>query len=266
MWRPRRRAGVRGQQGMFQSVLNFSSVGGDSAGDLEILPMLKPLSEALGLAPGTRSAAVRQLLRRPIATLKDLRGVSLRRLGQQMARRNDLAFTVGLQQAESRGDISTTSADPRVPPTIEYHYLSTESDRVRMRQAVRTAVAVLQTKAFSSFFDELTELPKNRCGRRPGPGRLDAGSPGTAIHACGSCPMGPADDPDAVVDQYGRVHGVTGLRVADTSILPFAPSRGPAATAVMIGERIADFIRAEAAPQAEAQPETTWSRPPSLAE
>lgn len=145
---------------MFQSVLNFSSVGGDSAGDLEILPMLKPLSEALGLAPGTRSAAVRQLLRRPIATLKDLRGVSLRRLGQQMARRNDLAFTVGLQQAESRGDISTTSADPRVPPTIEYHYLSTESDRVRMRQAVRTAVAVLQTKAFSSFFDELTELPK----------------------------------------------------------------------------------------------------------
>lgn len=36
--------------------------------------------------------------------------------------------------------------------------------------------------------------------------------------------MGPADDPDAVVDQYGRVHGVTGLRVADTSILPFAPS------------------------------------------
>jgi len=46
-----------------------------------------------------------------------------------------------------------------------------------------------------------------------------------------------------VVDQYGRVHGVTGLRVADTSIFPRAPSRGPAATAIMAGERIADFIR-----------------------
>ncbi len=55
--------------------------------------------------------------------------------------------------------------------------------------------------------------------------------------------MGPADDPAAVVDQYGRVHGVTGVRVADTSILPSAPSRGPAATAILIGERMADFIQ-----------------------
>jgi choline dehydrogenase-like flavoprotein len=60
--------------------------------------------------------------------------------------------------------------------------------------------------------------------------------------------MGPAEDEGAVVDQYGRVHGLTGVRVADTSILPFAPSRGPAATAILIGERIAEFIRAEAGP------------------
>jgi choline dehydrogenase-like flavoprotein len=45
------------------------------------------------------------------------------------------------------------------------------------------------------------------------------------------------------VDQYGRVHGVTGLRVADTSILPTTPTRGPAATAVLIGELVADFMR-----------------------
>jgi choline dehydrogenase-like flavoprotein len=44
------------------------------------------------------------------------------------------------------------------------------------------------------------------------------------------------------VDQYGKVHGVEGLRIADTSILPTAPRRGPAATAVLIGERIADFM------------------------
>jgi choline dehydrogenase-like flavoprotein len=49
----------------------------------------------------------------------------------------------------------------------------------------------------------------------------------------------------AVVYQYGRVHGLTGLRVADTSILPWAPSRGPAATAIMIGERMADFIKSD---------------------
>jgi len=55
--------------------------------------------------------------------------------------------------------------------------------------------------------------------------------------------MGPADDPATVVDQYGRVHGVTGLRVADTSILPDAPSRGPAATAVLIGGLVAHAMR-----------------------
>jgi choline dehydrogenase-like flavoprotein len=55
--------------------------------------------------------------------------------------------------------------------------------------------------------------------------------------------MGPADNPETVVDQYGRVHGIAGLRVADTSILPEAPLRGPAATAVLIGERVAHAVR-----------------------
>jgi choline dehydrogenase-like flavoprotein len=55
--------------------------------------------------------------------------------------------------------------------------------------------------------------------------------------------MGSPDDPATVVDQFGRVHGVEGLRVADTSILPAVPRRGPANTAVLIGEMIADSLR-----------------------
>ena len=55
--------------------------------------------------------------------------------------------------------------------------------------------------------------------------------------------QGVRSDPEAVVDQYGRVHGMEGLWVADTSIFPTVPSRGPAATAIMVGERIADFIK-----------------------
>ena len=64
----------------------------------------------------------------------------------------------------------------------------------------------------------------------------------TAVHLCSSAPMGPDTDPMAVVDQYCRVRGVEGLRVVDTSVLPTAPSRGPAATAVLIGERAAAFF------------------------
>ena len=54
--------------------------------------------------------------------------------------------------------------------------------------------------------------------------------------------MGPDSDHGAVVDQRLRVRGVTGLRVVDTSVMPRVPSRGPAATAVMLGERAAELM------------------------
>jgi choline dehydrogenase-like flavoprotein len=69
---------------------------------------------------------------------------------------------------------------------------------------------------------------------------------GTAQHTCGTVPMGSPDDPGrAAVDQYGRLHGIRALRVADTSILPDAPLRGPAATAVLVGEVVADAMHRE---------------------
>jgi choline dehydrogenase-like flavoprotein len=209
-------------QGLFQSVLHFTADGSGYVGDLEILPMIEPLSAALGLS--------------------------------QPDRRNDLAFTVAVQQAESRGTITTTSADPLVQPTIDYNYLSAPSDLDRMRQVIRTAVAILRSAAFEPFFDGLTEIDDDTLADDQALDTWMLAHLGTAIHACGSCRMGPDDDEDAVVDQFGRVHGLTGVLVADTSILPFAPSRGPAATAIMIGERIAEFIRSES-------PEGTLSRP-----
>ena len=65
---------------------------------------------------------------------------------------------------------------------------------------------------------------------------------GTSAHLCGSARLGLADDPGAVVDPELRVHGLAGLRVVDTSVLPTVPRRGPAATALMLGERAADLI------------------------
>ena len=55
--------------------------------------------------------------------------------------------------------------------------------------------------------------------------------------------MGPSSDGMAVVDQYGKVHGLQGLRVADVSIIPYLTRANTNATALMIGERIADFIK-----------------------
>ena len=64
----------------------------------------------------------------------------------------------------------------------------------------------------------------------------------TTFHTSGSCKMGPATDGMAVVDQYCRVHGVSNLRVVDISICPDVVRANTNATAVMIGERAAEFF------------------------
>ena len=65
----------------------------------------------------------------------------------------------------------------------------------------------------------------------------------TAHHVSSTCKMGPADDPMAVVDQYGKVHGVDGLRVVDASIMPDTVRANLNLTVIAMAERAADFIR-----------------------
>ncbi|HEX2290673.1 MAG TPA: GMC oxidoreductase, partial [Pseudonocardiaceae bacterium] len=68
----------------------------------------------------------------------------------------------------------------------------------------------------------------------------------TVYHLAGTARMGAADDPAAVVDPRLRVKGVTGLRVADGSIMPFLPSVNPNITTMMIGEKASDLILEDA--------------------
>ena len=65
----------------------------------------------------------------------------------------------------------------------------------------------------------------------------------TSHHVAATCKMGPSSDPMAVVDQYGRVHGLERLRVADASIMPNCIRANTNVTSLAIGERIADFMR-----------------------
>ncbi|MEU1184259.1 mycofactocin system GMC family oxidoreductase MftG [Streptomyces sp. NPDC005820] len=191
--------------------LHLSSSYGDQAGDLEILQSLVPLA---GLTGGKVSV--------PGAPL---------------------AFLVSVQTPRLSGRMRVRSADPATPPGLDYGYLSTAGDRRRLREAVRVTAELVATADFGKVSGGLTA---------PAPGTLDddrlldrwiLGRLGTSHHTCGTVPMGAADDPRAAVDPYGRVHGVDGLRVADTSILPTPPSRGPAATAVLVGEVVADAMR-----------------------
>jgi choline dehydrogenase-like flavoprotein len=227
-------------------VLNFTATGSTCIGDLEILPLLKPMDYMLTGSPHTAVTATRESGQHPVRFGQAMGGLRpYRPLTQKTLHQGDLAFLVSLQAASSRGQITLQSADPRVPPRIDFNYLSNESDLRRMREGVRMTVRLLQSRAFRELFKELIELtdPVLQSDEQ-----LDAwmrSHLGTAIHLCSSAKFGSPNDPSTVVDQYGRVHGVNGLRVADTSILPTAPTRGPAATAVLIGERVADFLRRE---------------------
>jgi predicted dehydrogenase (TIGR03970 family) len=148
----------------------------------------------------------------------------------------ELVMGVVLHSAANIVEISLASADPGRQPTIDYHSLESEIDRRALTEASEIGLSILGSPAMRVFGVRRTA---------PGSRDLDAWiteNITTAVHLCSSAPMGPDGDRWAVVDQYCRVRGVEGLRVADTSVLPTAPSRGPAATAVLIGERASAFF------------------------
>jgi len=132
----------------------------------------------------------------------------------------DLQLMCALQQPDSRGTLDLSR--------IEYRYLRTEHDRRRLRHAIRTAAELLRTGVGVRTAPDGDVLGNDRA--------LDgwiAAHLTTSMHLCGSAALG------RVVDPQLRVFGVNGLRVADTSVLPVVPRRGPAATAVAVGERAA---------------------------
>lgn len=207
-WTPKRRLDEDDLRFAFQVVLHVNTEDSNADGNIEILPMMPTMMALIGLE----------------------RGEAI-----------DLTLNVSAQ-VESRGEITIVSADPHVQPRIEYHYLESAADRKRLRAGVRIAADLLHSESFEPLFERFVNLDE---AALPDDQRLDEWIRSvldTAIHSCASCRMGSVPATGDVVDQFGRVHGVTGLRVADTSILPFTPSRGPAASAMAIGERIADML------------------------
>jgi choline dehydrogenase len=107
---------------------------------------------------------------------------------------------------------------------------------------VRLAAALLMTPAFADLVESLVDLDTQTLADDDLLDAWIADRLGSAAHTCGTAPMGPDDDQLAVVDGAGRVRGIAGLRIGDTSVLPVVPSRGPAAAAMAVGAIIADQL------------------------
>lgn len=154
-----------------------------------------------------------------------------------------IGLVPALYLAESAGRLRLASTDPAGQPLIEYNYLATESDRARMREAVRLCIQLGAHEAFEPLLGERVQPTDADLGSDEALDRWLLRHVRTSHHIAGTCKMGPADDPLAVVDQTGKVHGVEGLRVADASLMPDCVRANTNVTAMLIGERIADFIR-----------------------
>ena len=158
---------------------------------------------------------------------------------RKLAKERGLTMNINVLRSDSRGSIHIKSTDPSEQPAIKFNFLSSELDRTGLLAVMRKARELMATSPLSDVIGEeiapglhiqtdedLLEWVRNNAE--------------TTYHPVGTCKMG--NDPMAVVDDQLRVHGVSGLRVADASIMPTLTSGNTNAPSIMIGEKCAAMV------------------------
>jgi choline dehydrogenase len=149
----------------------------------------------------------------------------------------------GLQRPRSRGQLRLRSADPDVPPVIDLNYLDDPEDMRRMVDGIRVAWRLMHEGPLAPMIKEFVNLTPEVVNSDSALKTFLRDNCTTIFHPVGTAKMGPETDPMAVVDQYCRVRGVAGLRVVDASIMPNIVRANTNLTCIMIGERVADWMR-----------------------
>ena len=167
--------------------------------------------------------------------------IAVRYDGKAAAGGHGFQAHVGPMRSPSRGSVTLRAPDPGAPPRILFNYMSDPQDWEDFRTCIRLTREIFAQPAFAPYAgDEI----------QPGAAvQSDAALDDfirehveSAYHPCGTCRMGRADDPMAVVDPETRVIGVAGLHVADSSIFPRVTNGNLNAPSMMTGEKAADHI------------------------
>ena len=153
-------------------------------------------------------------------------------------------FNCILELADGAGEVRLSSRDPGVQPALNYRYLEPERDRERLREAVRIVVDLLRHESFRPIVAEIQEPTPADLASDAALDQWMRRRVFNTTHASGTCKMGPADDPMAVVDPRLNVHGLENIKVADASVMPNVIRANTNCTTIMIGERCADWLRA----------------------
>ena len=152
------------------------------------------------------------------------------------------ALAASVVAPDSRGTVQLATADPQMAPVINPGFLRDGRDTDRLEAGLGM---IRQATACLAFFSQVRAAEAH-----PGPGITTSaglrawirGTVGSYWHPAGTCRMGPDTDPDAVVDPQLRVRGITGLRVADASVMPVIPNAPLHATVLAIAEKAASLI------------------------
>ena len=134
---------------------------------------------------------------------------------------------------------SSWTIGPAIAPAIRPNYLSTTGDRLLAAKAIRHARSLMRTRAIAPFKPQ-EMLPGVEYQSDEDLIRRAGDITTTIFHPVGTCKMG--RDPMAVVDPQLRVHGLSGLRVVDASVMPTIVSGNTNSPVIMIAEKAADFI------------------------
>jgi choline dehydrogenase len=154
------------------------------------------------------------------------------------------ALRVALMLPRGHGRLSLGSPDAAVQPKIELNYCSDPEDERRLMEGVRLAWRVLRSTAMVDAYQRIAGLSEQIVGSEEQLKSYLRVNIGSYCHASGTVPIGPHGDPTAVLDQHCKVRGTQNLYVADASVFPTIPSAVPNLTIMMLGERVADWLKA----------------------
>ena len=170
--------------------------------------------------------------------------LSLEKFGEDLHSFNAFTASVCNVRPTSRGSVHINSVDPEAPPLIHPNYLSTEEDRKVAAESLRLTRRIAHSPALKPYTPE--EYKPGIQYQTDEELVKAAGDIGTTIfHPVGTCKMGRADDPMAVLDSELRVRGIHHLRVVDASAMPTITSGNTAAPTMMIAQRVAELLTRE---------------------
>lgn len=167
--------------------------------------------------------------------------IAVRYDGRAVAEGHGFQTHVGPMRSKSRGSVRLRSKDPADNPVIRFNYMSHPDDWTDFRAAIRLTREIMEQPAMALHVKH--EIQPGAAVQSDE--ALDAfirEHAESAFHPCGTARMGRRDDPMAVVDPQGKVIGVEGLRVADSSVFPRITNGNLNGPSILVGEKMADHI------------------------